>query len=62
MAEFAINMVKLESRPVRDRRRSYFFIAALEGHREEEKVATVLETTAEICPFMKILGSYPASS
>jgi chorismate mutase/prephenate dehydratase len=62
MAEFDINMVKLESRPVRDRRWSYFFIADLEGHREEEKVARMLAEIDKICPFMKILGSYPRAA
>ncbi len=59
LAEQKINLVKLESRPVRNRKWSYFFIADLEGHRKEEKVATVLETIAATCPFMKVLGSYP---
>jgi chorismate mutase/prephenate dehydratase len=59
MSEFGVNMVKLESRPLRDRKWSYFFISDFEGHRLEEKIARMLEKTAAICPFMKVLGSYP---
>lgn len=59
MAEAGVNMVKLESRPVKNRRWSYFFIADFEGHRQEEKVAGMLKAMEELCPFIKILGSYP---
>ncbi|MBN2706169.1 MAG: prephenate dehydratase [Deltaproteobacteria bacterium] len=59
MAEYGVNMVKLESRPTRNEKWSYFFIADFEGHRRDEKIAAMLESTREICLFMKILGSYP---
>ena len=59
MADFGINMVKLESRPVRNERWSYFFIADFAGHHEDEKVAKMIKATKEICLYMKVLGSYP---
>jgi len=59
MADFGVNMVKLESRPVRNEKWSYFFIADFEGHREDEKVADMIEATKKICLYMKVLGSYP---
>ncbi len=59
MADFGINMVKLESRPVRNEKWSYFFIADFEGHRTDMKVAKMVEATKEICLYMKVLGSYP---
>ncbi len=59
MADFGVNMVKLESRPVRNEKWSYFFIADFEGHRENEKVAEMIKATKKICLFMKVLGSYP---
>ncbi len=59
MADFGINMVKLESRPVRNERWSYFFIADFTGHRQDEKVAEMIKVTKKICLFMKVLGSYP---
>lgn len=62
MAEHGINLVKLESRPTRNQKWSYFFIADFIGHRQDEKIAAMLEETANICLFMKILGSYPSSS
>ncbi|MEA3332321.1 MAG: prephenate dehydratase [Pseudomonadota bacterium] len=62
MAEYGVNMVKLESRPTRNEKWSYFFIADFEGHREDEKVAAMIKATKEICLYMKVLGSYPRSS
>lgn len=61
MADYGVNMVKLESRPVRNEKWSYFFIADFEGHRQDEKVAQMIKATQKICLFMKVLGSYPAS-
>ncbi|MBN2808185.1 MAG: prephenate dehydratase [Deltaproteobacteria bacterium] len=62
MSEYGVNMVKLESRPTRNEKWSYFFIADFEGHREDEKVAAMLKATKEICLYMKVLGSYPQSN
>ncbi len=62
MAKYGVNMVKLESRPVRHEKWSYFFIADFEGHRQDEKVAQMVEATRKICLSMKVLGSYPAIS
>ncbi len=59
MAEFGVNLVKLESRPLRDRKWSYFFIADFEGHRCDTTIARMLEKSTAICPLLKILGSYP---
>ena len=62
MAEYGVNMVKLESRPTRNEKWSYFFIADFEGHRKDEKVAAMLKATKKICLYMKVLGSYPSFS
>jgi len=59
MADYGVNMVKLESRPVRNERWSYFFIVDFEGHREDDKVAEMIKATSKICLYMKVLGSYP---
>ncbi|MCD6292048.1 MAG: prephenate dehydratase [Deltaproteobacteria bacterium] len=59
MSEYGVNMVKLESRPTRNEKWSYFFIADFEGHREDEKIATMIKATNKICLYMKVLGSYP---
>ncbi|MCK5679718.1 prephenate dehydratase [bacterium] len=61
MADHGVNMVKLESRPVRNEKWSYFFIADFEGHRKDEKVAEMIKATEKICLYMKVLGSYPAA-
>ncbi len=62
MSKYGVNMVKLESRPTRNEKWSYFFIADFEGHREDEKVAAMIKDTKEICLYMKVLGSYPRFS
>jgi chorismate mutase/prephenate dehydratase len=54
-----INLTKIESRPSRQKRWDYVFLADLEGHRTEPTVAKALETLRERCEFAKVLGSYP---
>ncbi len=62
MADYGVNMVKLESRPVRNERWSYFFIVDFEGHREDKKIAEMIKATSKICLYMKVLGSYPQAT
>ena len=52
-----INLVKLESRPLRGKRGfSFWFYMELEGHIDDERVR---ETFATQCEGLKWLGSYP---
>ncbi len=54
-----LNMVKLESRPMKDQNWSYFFFMDIEGHIQDKKVAQTLEAIQEQCLYLKHLGSYP---
>jgi chorismate mutase/prephenate dehydratase len=58
----AINMVKLESRPLKQESWNFLFFADIEGHESEEKIQRAAEKMRPFCLFLKILGAYPASS
>ena len=62
VAEAAINMVKLESRPTKHENWSYFFFVDLEGHNEDKVVAGTIKKMKRLCLFLKCLGSYPMAS
>ena len=55
-----LNMVKLESRPTRHHNWSYYFFMDVEGHIEDDAVATTIEEIQAATLSLKILGSYPA--
>ena len=54
-----INLLKLESRPSKDKPWQYIFYADLEGHVEDEICKQAMEELQDKITFMKILGSYP---
>jgi prephenate dehydratase len=53
-----INLLKLESRPSRQRPWEYVFYLDFEGHREEPAVRSALADLAEHTTFCKVLGSF----
>ncbi len=57
--EEGINLTRIESRPSREKRWDYVFLADLEGHRQDPNVARGLERLRAKCPMVKHLGSYP---
>jgi chorismate mutase/prephenate dehydratase len=54
-----INLLRIESHPLRDRMWEYLFFADFMGYREDEPVRMCLEGLASRATFVKILGSYP---
>lgn len=56
-----INVLKLESRPSRQRAWEYVFYLDFEGHREEPSVRAALADLAGHTTFCKVLGSFPKS-
>ena len=54
-----INLNKIESRPTRRSLGRYFFLADIEGHRDDEKVRSALDVIGEKVSMLKVLGSYP---
>lgn len=62
LADAGISMTKLESRPARSANWEYLFFIVCEGHRLDARLAATLTKIGSYAAFMKILGSYPASS
>jgi len=62
LEEFAlrkINLMKIESRPTKQRPWEYNFYLDFEGHRSEPRCVEALEGLRKKTTFLKILGSYP---
>lgn len=62
LAANKVSMSRIESRPTRGARSGlweYLFFIDVEGHCEDERVASALAELARKAPFLKILGSYP---
>src|SRR5258706_184611 len=56
-----LNLVKIESRPLRGKPWEYLFYIDLMGHREDQKVRNALGHLAEFADFLRVLGSYRAA-
>ncbi|GER88850.1 prephenate dehydratase [Dictyobacter vulcani] len=61
LASNQINLLKLESRPSRQRAWEYVFYLDLEGHREDPAVRSALADLASHTTFCKVLGSFERS-
>ena len=61
LADNAINMTFIESRPTRVAPWEYNFFVDFEGHQTETRVVRALAALRERCLFVKVLGSYPAA-
>ena len=59
--KYDINITKLESRPRRDKPWSYLFYVDIEGHIEDDHVASAMTGLMRKAAFVKFLGSYPAA-
>jgi chorismate mutase/prephenate dehydratase len=57
-ARAGINLLRIESYPIRDRVWEYLFFADLDGHLRDKKVGPCLKRMEEKTSFLKILGSY----
>ena len=58
LAANKINLLKLESRPSRQRAWEYVFYLDFEGHRDDPAVRTALANLATHTTFCKVLGSF----
>ena len=61
-ADAGIDLTRIESRPSRRARWDYNFFIDINGHANDEVVASVLDVIKEESAFFKILGSYPKNS
>jgi chorismate mutase/prephenate dehydratase len=55
----AINLTKIESRPMKKKAWEYVFFLDIEGHIGEKSVADAVAELKDYCQFLKVLGSYP---
>ncbi len=60
LAEHALNMRKLESRPSRERAWEYVFWIDLDGDASEPAMAAALEQVRGVTTMTRVLGSYPS--
>ena len=58
-AQHGINLTRIESRPTRRQLGTYVFFCDVQGHRSDAIVRGVLEETAQITQWLRVLGSYP---
>ncbi|HYL74740.1 MAG TPA: prephenate dehydratase [Bryobacteraceae bacterium] len=54
-----LNMLKIESRPLRGKPWEYLFYLDLLGREDEPRVKNALGHLAELADFLRVLGSYP---
>jgi chorismate mutase/prephenate dehydratase len=54
-----LNLTRIESRPSRQKRWDYVFLADVEGHRADEPLAKAIAELGTRCDMVKVLGSYP---
>ena len=54
-----VNLLRIESHPMRERKWEYLFFVDFEGHAAEKKTAKVLREMKARTTFLKHLGSYP---
>ncbi len=59
LAAERLQMTKIESRPSKGWLGDYVFLIDFEGHRQDERVAQVLDKIRARCSILKIFGSYP---
>jgi len=58
-ADRGINMMKIESYPMKDRLWEYLFFVDVAGHVQDEELKACLDDLRQKTMFLKILGSYP---
>jgi prephenate dehydratase len=60
-ARRAINLTKIESRPMRERLGQYMFFVDLDGSLAQQPVSDAVEGLRDLCEQVRVLGSYPTA-
>lgn len=58
-AQRKINLIKIESHPIKERLWEYLFFVDIDGHVDKMEVKSCLEELKDKTTFLKILGAYP---
>jgi chorismate mutase/prephenate dehydratase len=61
-AKNAINLLRIESRPLKGRPWEYLFFIDIEGHLHDEPIAHALQEIQPLCSLVKVLGSYTSAN
>ncbi len=61
LAEHGVSMTRIESRPSGRGKWEYVFFVDIDGHKDDDNVAQVLESLKAEAQICKILGSYPTA-
>lgn len=59
LANAGINMTRIESRPSRLGKWDYVFFVDVEGHAQEEPLATAMKELEQVARLVTVLGAYP---
>ena len=54
-----INLIRIESRPTKERKWEYIYFIDMEGHEQENRVQAAFSEMETLCIIFKRLGSYP---
>jgi chorismate mutase/prephenate dehydratase len=57
-ADHAINLLRIESRPLKGRPWEYLFFIDVAGHIHDEPIDSALREIQPLCSLVKVLGSY----
>ena len=58
-AKAGVQLTKIESRPTKAWLGEYVFLVDFLGHREDARIASILDELRDYCATFKVLGSYP---
>lgn len=58
-AAAGVNLLRIESHPLREKKWEYLFFIDLDGHAEEEPLRSCLSAVRKRTSLLKVLGSYP---
>ena len=58
-AKNKINMTRIESRPLKNKKWEYLFFVDIEGYSNDTRVKKAIKEIEKSCLFLKTLGSYP---
>jgi len=57
-----VMLTRIDTRPSRTETWTYVFFIEFEGHQQDAKIASILDTISQQTVMCKILGSYPKAA